>query len=160
MRIASAFSFGKTFHSTGWKLGYAVAPPALSEAFRNVHQWNVFSVNSFAQMAIAEYLENESSYLSLPQFYQGKRDFFDEVMKGTSLKPLKSHGTYFQLYDYSEISNKKDTEFAEWLVKEFKIASIPISPFCSNETDTNYIRLCFAKTNDVLEESGAILSKL
>ena len=159
-RSILTFSLGKTFHNTGWKLGYAVAPEFITKQFRNVHQWNVFSVNSFVQMAIAEYLTNESSYTSLPAFYQKKRDLFNLAMSGSSLQAIPSAGTYFQLYDYSRISNLNDVEFAEWLVREHRIAAIPISPFYAEKPSSKVIRFCFAKTEDTLKSAATILKKL
>lgn len=159
-RSILTFSFGKTFHNTGWKLGYAVAPDSITKAFRDVHQWNVFSVNSFVQMAIAEYLSDQDSYLSLPSFYQKKRDLFNNAMAGSPLQALESSGTYFQLYDYSSISELNDIEFTEWLVREHKIAAIPISPFYTEMPDSKVIRFCFAKTEDVLLEAANLISKV
>ena len=159
-RSILTFSFGKTFHNTGWKLGYAVAPDSITKTFRNVHQWNVFSVNSFVQMAIAEYLSNQNSYLSLSSFYQNKRDLFNDAMSGSTLQALESSGTYFQLYDYSSVSDLNDIEFTEWLVETHKIAAIPISPFYSEIPNSKVIRFCFAKTEDVLLEAARVMSKV
>ena len=151
------FSFGKTFHSTGWKIGYCIAPPLLTTEFRKVHQFNVFSVNTPMQHAIADYLEDPSVYLELPGFFQAKRDFFLNQMKGSSLKPLGCTGTYFQLFDYSAVSDKPDLEFAEWMTAEIGVASIPLSPFMSGNYNGKLIRLCFAKTEDTLEEAAKLL---
>ena len=159
-RSIITYSFGKTFHNTGWKLGYAVAPKYLTEQLRNIHQWNVFSVNSFAQMGVADYLANPESYDQLNEFYQQKRDVFNEHMTGSSLKALPSKGTYFQLYDYSSMSDMDDITFAEWLTKEHKIATIPISPFYSIKPDFKIVRVCFAKTEDVLIKAASVLSAI
>jgi len=157
----AVFSFGKTFHNTGWKMGYCIAPDYLMQEFRNVHQWNVFSVNSFIQYGLAEYLKDPNSYNSLGAFYQKKRDYFNNMMENSSLKPLVSEGTYFQLYDYSEISDELDTDFAIRLTKEFGVASIPVSPFYSKEMkDSKVIRFCFAKTEEVLNKAGVQLSQI
>ena len=154
------FSFGKNFPVTSCELGYAITSPNLTERIRQVHQWNVFSVNSFTQMAIADYLSDEKSYNSLPAFYQQKRDLFNALLEGSSLKPIPCKGTYFQLFDYSEISDKSDIAFSEWLVKEHKVATIPISPFYSTPTDTKLIRVCFAKTEEVLRAAAEVLKKV
>lgn len=154
------YSFGKTFHNTGWKLGYCVGPEKLMIEFRKVHQFNVFSVNSFAQYGIADYLENPDSYLSLPGFYQQKRDFFQQAMEGSRLIPLKSEGTYFQLFDYSKISDEKDTDFAKRLTIEHGVAAIPVSVFYSSGRDEKKIRLCFAKTEDLLAKAGEKLKAI
>ncbi len=159
-RTLSVYSFGKTFHITGWKLGYCVGPEYLMSEFRKVHQWNVFSVNSFVQYAIAEYLGDESNYLTLSSFYEKKRNLFNNALKGSRWKALACKGTYFQLYDYSEISNLGDTEFAEWLVNKHGIASIPISVFFESKRQDNLIRFCFAKTDEVLVEAAEVLSNI
>ncbi len=153
-RTLLTYSFGKTFHNTGWKMGYCVAPPMLTKEFRKVHQFNVFSVNHPIQLAIAEFLTDPEEYLQLPDFFQQKRDFFLAKMKDTRFKPVPCRGTYFQLFDYSEISNKKDTEFAKWLTIEKGVASIPISVFYSDRKDEKVIRFCFAKTEGMLAEAA------
>ena len=137
-----------------------MAPKYLTEQLRNIHQWNVFSVNSFAQMGVADYLANPESYDQLNEFYQQKRDVFNEHMTGSSLKALPSKGTYFQLYDYSSMSDMDDITFAEWLTKEHKIATIPISPFYSIKPDFKIVRVCFAKTEDVLIKAASVLSAI
>jgi methionine aminotransferase len=159
-RSMAVYSFGKTFHSTGWKIGYIVGPDHLMGEFRKVHQFNVFCVNSFIQFALADYLEDPATYLGLPNFYQQKRDFFQQTMAGSSLKPFRSEGTYFQLFDYSAISNEPDTEFAKRMTTEFGVAAIPVSVFYSNKQDDGVIRLCFAKTEEVLEQAGELLRKI
>jgi len=159
-RLIAVYSFGKTFHATGWKIGYAIAPAHLMKEFRAIHQWNVFSVNSFLQYALAEYLQNENNYLSLPSFYQAKRDLFQDAMKESRFKALKSEGSYFQLYDYSEISDQSDLEFAKELIVKNGVASIPISPFYSTPTDHKLVRFCFAKGNETLLTAAAKLCEL
>ena len=155
-RSMAAFSFGKTFHATGWKMGYIVAPEYLMREFRKVHQFNVFSVNTPMQYAIADFLEDENTYLSLPDFYQKKRDYFLELMSESRFKPLKSEGTYFQLFDYQDISDEDDFTFSKRLTTEFGVAAIPVSVFYSDNTDyhSKIIRLCFAKTEETLEKGA------
>jgi len=154
------YSFGKTFHITGWKIGYAVGPAHLMKEFRKTHQWNVFSVNSFVQYALAEFLEDEENYKGLSSFFQGKRDLFHSYLKDSKLQAISSRGTYFQLYDYSELSDKEDTIFAEELVRDHGIASIPISVFYSSNKQEKLIRFCYAKTNNLLEKAGTILAQV
>lgn len=159
-RSMVVFSFGKTFHNTGWKIGYSIAPPFLTKEIRKIHQFNVFSVNTPVQYALAEYLQNKENYAGLGQFYQEKRDFFQDAMKDSRLIPLKSEGSYFQLYDYSAISNEPDTEFARRLTTEYGVAAIPISVFYTHKKDEKVIRLCFAKTQPVLAEAAKLLTKV
>ena len=156
-RSLLVYSFGKTFHSTGWKMGYCVAPKMLMREFRKVHQFNVFSCNSFVQYGIADFLENPETYQQLPNFYQQKRDFFQEQLAGASLKPLSSEGSYFQLYDYSEISDLPDTEFAKYLTTEIGVAVIPVSAFYSSGRDEKVVRFCFAKKEETLAAAGKLL---
>lgn len=156
-RSLLVYSFGKTFHSTGWKIGYCVGPEILMSEFRKVHQFNVFCVNSFEQYALADYLKDPKPYLGLPAFYQQKRDFLQSALEGSKLKPLPSEGTYFQLYDYTEISDEPDTEFAKRMTTEYGVAAIPVSVFYSSRKQNGVIRLCFAKTEDMLEEAGNLL---
>ena len=159
-RSLVTFSFGKTFHNTGWKMGYCVAPENLMKEFRKVHQYNVFSVNSFVQYGIADFLDNREFYLDLPHFYQNKRDFFLQAISASRLKPLTSEGTYFQLFDYSNISDEPDTEFAIRMTIEYGVAAIPVSVFYTSKKDERLIRLCFAKTEDLLEKAGKLLSEI
>ncbi len=159
-RSLAVYSFGKTFHSTGWKMGYCVAPEHLMKEFRKVHQFNVFSVNSFVQYAIAEYLEEESTYLSLNNFYQEKRDFFLDKIKDSKLRPIKCAGTYFQLVDYSEISDEPEFEFAKRMTTEFGVAVIPVSAFYTKKINQKVVRICFAKTEDLLEEAAELICKI
>ncbi len=159
-RSLAVYSFGKTFHATGWKMGYCVAPEHLMKEFRKVHQFNVFSVNSFVQYAIAEYLEDDSTYLELNNFYQKKRDFFLEKIKDSKFRPLKCSGTYFQLVDYSEISDEDEFDFAKKMTAEFGVAVIPVSAFYSKKTNQKIVRVCFAKTEDLLEKAAELLCKI
>ena len=149
-RSLAVFSFGKTFHVTGWKMGYCVAPAHLMKAFKDIHQWNVFSVNSFVQYALADYLEDETHYMGLASMYQAKRDYFQEAMTASAFSSLPNTGTYFGIYDYSQISDKPDVDFAEWLVREHGIACIPVSVFYSAEREDRLVRFCFAKTDELL----------
>lgn len=153
-------SFGKTFHNTGWKMGYCCAPKVLMEEFRKAHQFTVFSVNHPIQIALAEYLKEPNHYLEIPQFYQNKRDLLTELLEGSKFTILPSKGTYFMLLDYSKITNEKDVDFAERLTKEYGIASIPLSVFNDNHLDQKVLRFCFAKTEDTLKESAEILNKI
>jgi len=125
-----------------------------------VHQFNVFCVNSFEQYALADYLRDPQPYLELPAFYQNKRDFLQNALTGSKLKALPSEGTYFQLYDYSEISDEPDTDFAKRMTTEYGVAAIPVSVFYSSCKQNNVIRLCFAKTEDMLEEAGKLLNAI
>ncbi|MCF8298227.1 MAG: aminotransferase class I/II-fold pyridoxal phosphate-dependent enzyme, partial [Saprospiraceae bacterium] len=145
-RSLAVFSFGKTFHATGWKMGYCLAPENLMAEFRKAHQFIVFTCNTPMQYAIAEFLKDENNYLKLGEFYQQKRDYFLKLIKDSRFKIIPCHGTYFQLLDYSAISDEKEVDFAIRLTKEFGIASIPISPFYSDEKDNKTLRFCFAKT--------------
>ena len=159
-RSLLTFSFGKTFHVTGWKLGYCVAPPSLMKEFRKVHQFNVFSVNHPGQQAIAELLSEPEEYLGLNAFFEQKRNLLQGAMKDARFNALKCEGTYFQLFDYSEISQEKDTDFAKRLTTEFGVASIPVSVFYSSGRQDNVIRLCFAKTENLLEQAAEKLTKI
>jgi methionine aminotransferase len=153
-------SFGKTFHNTGWKMGYCAAPAALMKIFRQVHQFNVFCVNHPMQIALAAYLKHPETYLALPDFYQQKRDFFVSRVRDSRFKILPCHGTYFQLLDYSRITDEKDTDFAIRLTKEYKLASIPVSVFNENQLDQKLLRFCFAKKEETLEKATEILSQI
>jgi len=153
-------SFGKTFHNTGWKIGYCMAPESLMTEFKKVHQFNVFSVNTPIQKALAHYLKTPNHYLRLSSFYQQKRDLFLDLIKDSGFKFIPSHGTYFQMLDYSEISDESDISFAERLTKENKIATIPISVFNTNKEDFKQIRICFAKTEETLKKAANILNSI
>ncbi|WP_339916303.1 methionine aminotransferase [Yeosuana marina] len=153
-------SFGKTFHNTGWKVGYCCAPKELMSEFRKVHQFNVFCVNHPLQKGLAEYLKEPSYYLDLPQFYQEKRDLFLGLIESSRFKFLPSKGTYFQVLDYSDITTENDVEFAKRLTAESGIASIPLSVFNTNNLNNNVLRFCFAKSNDTLKKAADILNTL
>ncbi|WP_050951080.1 methionine aminotransferase [Ignavibacterium album] len=153
-------SFGKTFHTTGWKIGYCAAQKILTEEFRKLHQFIVFAVNTPIQYAYAEFLKDEKNYLDVSSFYQKKRDFFLELIKDSKFKPLHSKGTYFQLLDYSQISDKDDFNFAFELIENIKVAVIPLSPFYSRQNDNKLVRICFAKKDEVLYEASQRMKKL
>jgi len=154
------FSFGKTYHTTGWKLGYCFGPTNLMNEFRKVHQFNVFSSNTPVQHALAEYMKASSDYKILPRFYQEKRDFFVNAVRTSKFRLKPASGSYFQLLDYSNITDEKDTDFAIRLTKEFKVASIPVSVFYSNAPDQKVLRFCFAKTRSTLEKAAEQLCKI
>ena len=159
-RSLLTFSFGKTFHTTGWKLGYCIAPAPLMTEFRKVHQFNVFSVNTPMQYAIADYMADPQKYLQLPQFYQEKRDYFLNVIKGSRFRPLACQGTYFQLADYSAISDEPDVDFAKRMTAEHGVAVIPVSVFYSSQKDERVVRFCFAKTEELLARAGEFIIKV
>jgi methionine aminotransferase len=159
-RSIVTFSFGKTFHNTGWKVGYAVAPPKLMREFKKIHQFVVFSVNTPVQYALADYLNEVHHYLELPEIYQTKRDFFLSAISNSKFKFIPAEGTYFQLLDYSGISNENDIDFAIHLTKKIGVATIPISPFYEKKMEQKLLRLCFAKTNDVLEQAAEKLCRI
>ncbi len=158
--LISVFSFGKTYHATGWKLGYAAAPEELMKEFKKVHQYQVFCCNSFLQYALADTIDQKELYLELSNFYQEKRDLFRSAVSASRFEPLTCAGTYFQLLSYKNISDENDVDFAKRLTREFKIASIPISVFYEDKTDNKVLRFCFAKNNDTLERAGEILCKI
>ena len=144
-------SFGKTFHVTGWKVGYVAAPAALTAEFRKVHQFNVFTVNTPMQAALADYLRDPSPYLSLGHFYQAKRDFFRRGLEATRFDALPSNGTYFLIADYRAIRDDlRESEFCEWLTRDHGVAAIPLSAFYDKPVDANLIRFCFAKRETTL----------
>ncbi|MEM9928889.1 MAG: methionine aminotransferase [Bacteroidota bacterium] len=153
-RSVISMSFGKTFHATGWRIGYAIAPPALTAELRKVHQFNTFSINRPLQHALADYLDNPENYRSLPAFYQRKRDLFLQAMSESPFQLLPCSGTYFILATYQELSDVGDQEFARWLTREKGVAVIPVSSFYSDGTDEKIIRFCFAKTDDLLEAAA------
>lgn len=153
-------SFGKTFHVTGWKVGYCVAPAALMHEFRKTHQFNVFCVDHPIQHALATYLQQPQHYLSLNGFYQGKRDYFLNALKGSQFTAIPAQGTYFQLLGFSNVSNEDDITFAKRLIVEHQLASIPISVFNMNGQDHKVLRFCFAKSHDTLERAAEILQRI
>jgi len=153
-------SFGKTIHATGWKIGYVAAPKELMLEFRKVHQFLVFCVNHPFQLALAEYLKDESTYKDLPKFYQAKRDYFRKLISGSRFIMEPCTGTYFQLLNYKNISNESDTDFAIRLTKEKGLASIPLSVFYTNKEQQQLLRFCFAKKDETLEKAAEIICKL
>lgn len=153
-------SFGKTFHVTGWKMGYCVAPSDLMYEFRKTHQFAVFCVDHPVQRAMANYLEDERHYLELNSFYQEKRDFFLSGLQHTKFRFSPSQGTYFQLLDYSELTDERDEDLAKRLIIDYKLASIPISSFNTGQRDDGVLRFCFAKKKETLEAAIEILSTL
>ena len=148
------FSFGKTYHCTGWKLGYCVAPAKAMAEYRKVHQFNCFSCFTPAQVALAAFLEKKEKYLLLGSELQKKRDFFLELMKKTAFEPLPSHGSYFQCYSYAAYSSESDKEFAMRLLRECGVVTIPVSAFYTNSKDDHVIRFCFAKKYETLERAA------
>lgn len=159
-RSIAVFSFGKTFHATGWKVGYCIAPPPISTEIRKVHQYLQFSVHTPTQYALAKYMDTLDSYQHLADFYQKKRDLFLKLTQASPLKALSSGGTYFQLFSYKDYSKLSDRALAEKLTQENKLASIPISVFYHDQTDHHYLRFCFAKSNETLEKAAKILCSL
>ncbi len=153
-------SFGKTYHTTGWKIGYCLAPAELMKEFRKTHQYNVFSVHTPVQIAYAQFLKNEESYLSLRNFYQEKRDLFRSLIEGSRFDLLHTAGSYFQLLGYEKISEKSDVDFAVELTQKQKIASIPISVFYNRPIDNKVLRFCFAKEDETLKRAADILCNI
>ena len=153
-------SFGKTYHVTGWKVGYVVAPAALSAEFRKVHQFNVFTVNTPVQHGLARYMADPAPYLELPTFYQKKRDLFRQGLETSRFRLLPSDGTYFQCVDYSAISDLPEAEFAKWLTAEAGVAAIPVSAFYSEPRESGIVRFCFAKKDETLREALGRLARL
>lgn len=153
-------SFGKTFHTTGWKTGYCLAPERLMKEFRKVHQFMVFAVNTPVQHALAEYLGDPSHYRGLDVFYQQKRDFFLNALSGSRFRFTPASGTYFQLLDYSDISKEEEMDFAQRLVREHRIAAVPTSSFYSKPVNNQVLRFCFAKSEQTLEKAANILCKI
>jgi methionine aminotransferase len=153
-------SFGKTYHCTGWKVGYCIAPKNLMNEFRKVHQFNVFAVNSIAQVAFSKVLERTELYLEINAFYQQKRDFFQRAIQSSRFKPLKCEGTYFQLASYSKISDERDIEFVKRLTRDAGVAAIPISVFYRHHIDDSIIRFCFAKEEETLKRAAELISKM
>lgn len=157
----AVFSFGKTYHATGWKLAYCVAPEALTSEFRKVHQFVTFTTSSFVQYAIADFMaECPEHTRELPNFYEQKRDSFCNLIAPSRLKFTPSKATYFQLADYSEISDKNDLEFANYLTQEKGVAAIPLSPFYEKSPTTKIIRFCFCKDDNTLQQAAKILCEL
>lgn len=153
------YSFGKTFHITGWKMGYCIAPKHLMDEFKKLHQFTVFSVNTPAQLAIAEYLKEET-WTDLSTFFQKKRDLLLDQLEETPLKPTNCKGTYFLTVNYEELSQKNDFEYAKQLITDIGVATIPISVFYETPPEEKLLRICFAKTDDLLEKAGKQLRNL
>ncbi|MFD2822768.1 methionine aminotransferase [Lacinutrix iliipiscaria] len=153
-------SFGKTFHNTGWKMGYCCAPKSLMEEFRKVHQFNVFSVNHPMQKGLADYLQVPNHFLGLSEFYQEKRDLFLSLIKDSRFNFKPAQGTYFQVLDYSEITKEHDVNFAKQLTINHGLASIPLSVFNDNHKDDKVLRFCFAKTDDTLKQAAEIINRI
>lgn len=153
------FSFGKTYHCTGWKLGYCISSPTLMQEFRKVHQFNCFSCDSAKQFALAEYLQNETAYVELGNQIQAKRDYFRTLMQATPFTCIPSHGSYFECYSYAGLSEMNDKDFAIHLTKNYGVATIPVSAFYKNGDDNKVIRFCFAKQESTLEKAVAQLRK-
>ena len=154
------FSFGKTYHCTGWKLGYCIAPPQLMKEFRKVHQFNCFSCNSPVQYALATFILEQDHYLKLGTEVQQKRDYFQQLMGQTRFKALPSYGSYFQLYSYAAITDESENDFAIRLCKENGVACIPVSVFYKQETNKQVLRFCFVKNEQTLEAAVNRLMKL
>lgn len=159
-RSMTISSFGKTFHTTGWRIGYCIAPPELSREFRKVHQYLTFSAPTPMQLAIAEFMSDKDEYLSLPLFYQKKRDLFISLIKSSRFEVVPSAGTYFQLLSYKNISKEKDTDLAIRLTRDCQIASIPISVFYHSLKDEHLLRFCFAKEDITLEKAAEKLCRI
>jgi methionine aminotransferase len=153
-------SFGKTYHVTGWKVGYVAAPAALTTEFRKVHQFNVFTVNTPMQHALAHYMADPQPYLQLPAFYQRKRDLFRQGLSATRLKLLPSEGSYFQCVDISAVSDLSEADFCQWLTREIGVAAIPLSAFYGEGFDQQVVRFCFAKKDETLKAALERLAKL
>jgi len=153
-------SFGKTYHVTGWKIGYVAAPASLMTEFRKVHQYNVFCVNAPMQHAIAAYLEDPAPWRDLPAFYQRKRDLFRDGLQGSRFTLLPSDGTYFQCVRYDAISSLSEADFARWLTSEIKVAAIPVSAFYSRPRESKVVRFCFAKKDETLQLALERLARL
>jgi methionine aminotransferase len=153
-------SFGKTYHTTGWKMGYVLAPADITKEFRKVHQFIAFSANTPIQHALAEFIDQKQHYMELSAFYQEKRDYFQKLVACSNFKILPCKGSYFQMLNYAKITQERDVDFAIRLTKEYKVASIPTSVFYKMKTDNNMLRFCFAKSNETLEKAAEKLMKV
>jgi methionine aminotransferase len=159
-RSFAVFSFGKTLHATGWRVGYCVAPPDMTRELRKVHQFNTFSIASPLQYAIALYSSRHPEvWKGLPAFFQAKRDLLAGLLRGSGFEPVPAAGTYFQLVDYSALSSAVDTEFADRLIREAKVATIPLSPFYAAPPAMTLLRLCLAKRDETLEAAAERLRR-
>jgi methionine aminotransferase len=153
-------SFGKTYHATGWKVGYCLAPTALTAEFRKIHQYLTFATSTPVQMALADHLSASDDHLTLAGFYQAKRDRFRELLAATRFRPLACEGTYFQMVDYSAVTTEADVDFARRLTTEYGVAAIPPSVFYHDRRDDRVLRFCFAKHDHTLEEAVAKLCRI
>lgn len=153
-RSMVVYSFGKTYHNTGWKMGYCMAPDYLMKEFRKVHQFIVFSSMTPVQFALADFMKLDRTYLELAAFYQEKRDTFAGLLANSRFILQPSAGTYFQIVDYSRISDEPDLDFAKRITREYKVASVPMSSFYSQKTDHKHVRLCFAKETETLAKAA------
>ena len=154
-------SFGKTYHTTGWKVGYCAAPPALTTEIQGIHQWITFAVNGAVQMAYADMIRREPSAASVTTFYQQKRDRLLSLVAGSRFRPLACRGTYFQMMDYSAITSERDADFAVRLTREHGVAAIPVSPFLGRGTEPGpVLRFCFAKRDETLERAAERLCQV
>ncbi len=153
-------SFGKSFHVTGWKTGFCMAPRYMMDEFRKIHQNVVFAGNHPMQWALAQYMKDEDHYIHIHQMYAHRRNYFLQLMENSKFTPLKAHGTYFQLFKYDRISNESELDFAGRITREFGVAAIPLSYFYSDGTDQKVLRFCFAKTDETLEKAAAQLCKI
>ncbi|MBD0366102.1 MAG: aminotransferase class I/II-fold pyridoxal phosphate-dependent enzyme [Flavisolibacter sp.] len=154
------FSFGKVYNCTGWKLGYCIAPAPFMDEFRKIHQFNCFTCDTPKQVAIAQFLKEKEPYLQLGSFLQQKRDFFQQLMQRTRLKPLPSYGSYFQIYSYEGVSDESEKDFAIRLTKEAGVATIPVSAFYQSEVNHQVLRFCFSKREETLEAAVERLVKV
>ncbi len=154
------FSFGKTYHCTGWKLGYCIAPEHLMKEFRKIHQFNCFTCDSPKQVGIANHLQVSKDYLELGKMMQQKKDYFQTAMQQTKFKALPSYGSYFQLYDYSAINDLNEKDFAYWLTKEYRVTTIPVSAFYKNPIENKVVRFCFSKQESLLDAAVERLIKI
>ena len=159
-RCFAVYSFGKVLHATGWKTGYCLAPEHLTQEFRKVHQFVTFAVNTPVQLGIADYLQDPETYMSLPAFFQQKRDLFLHHMRDSRFEMLPCEGSYFAIADYSSISDMDDMTFATWLTTEHGVATIPLSPFYKHPPEQRIVRFCFAKTEDVLIEAAGRMGRV
>ena len=159
-RSLTVSSFGKTYHITGWKIGYVLGAADLMREFRKVHQFNVFTVNTPCQIGIADYMRDASRHQGLARFYEEKRDFFREQLRASRFELLPCRGTYFQLARYDATSDLSDREFAEWLTREVGVAVIPVSAFHPDGRDDGVVRFCFAKREETLAAAGEKLRRI
>ncbi|MBU2437520.1 MAG: aminotransferase class I/II-fold pyridoxal phosphate-dependent enzyme, partial [Acidobacteria bacterium] len=156
-RSFAVFSFGKTFHATGWKTGYVLAPENLMAEFRSVHQFTVYCCNTPIQLALADFLRDKDNHTGIPDFYQSKRDFFLDLIQTSRFKGRPAEGSYFQILDYSAVTDEKDTDFAVRMTREYGVASIPVSVFYDRPVDNHVLRFCFAKQKETLDRAAEIL---